>query len=127
MDDILKCLKAAEELKKAVLDQQNLLKKLLIVFKNPKSNYRCCPMCETIFENDYDTFEEHVMSHFEAVEIKTIEAGIILINCGHNRQEITLCFDKIFLIIKQHLSLCLGMPRGTPRSRPFFTPRFPEK
>jgi len=78
MDDILKCLKAAEELKKAVLDQQNLLKKLLIVFKNPKSNYRCCPMCETIFENDYDTFEEHVISHFQAVEIKTIETGIIL-------------------------------------------------
>ena len=78
MDDILKCLKAAEELKKAVLDQQNLLKKLLIVFKNPKSNYRCCPMCETIFENDYDAFEEHVISHFQAVEIKTIETGIIL-------------------------------------------------
>ena len=106
MDDILKCLKAAEELKKAVLDQQNLLKKLLIVFKNPKSNYRCCPMCETIFENDYDTFEEHVMSHFEAVEIKSIETGIIFINCGHNRKNRTLCFDKRFLIIKQHLPLC---------------------
>ena len=81
MDDILKCLKAAEELKKAVLDQQNLLKKLLIVFKNPKSsNYRCCPMCETIFENnDYDTFEEHVISHFEAVEFNAIETGIILL------------------------------------------------
>ena len=78
MDDILKCLKAAEELKKAVLDQQNLLKKLLIVFKNPKSNYRCCPMCETIFENEYDAFEEHVISHFEAVEIKTIETGTTL-------------------------------------------------
>ena len=100
MDDILKCLKAAEELKKAVLDQQNLLKKLLIVFKNPKSNYRCCPMCETIFENDYDTFEEHVMSHFEAVEIKTIETGIVFFNCGHNRQKITLCFDERFLILK---------------------------
>ena len=78
MDDILKCLKAGEELRKAVLDQQNLLKKLLIVFKNPKSNYRCCPMCETIFENEYDTFEEHVISHFEDVEFKAIETGIIL-------------------------------------------------
>ena len=68
MDEILKCLKAAEELKKTVLDQQNLLKKLLVVFKNPKSNYRCCPMCETIFENEYDTFEEHVISHFEDVD-----------------------------------------------------------
>ena len=64
MEDILKCLKATEDLKRAVLDQQNLIKQLLIVFKNPK-NYRCCPMCETIFENEYDAFEEHVMSHFE--------------------------------------------------------------
>ena len=105
MDDILKCLKAAEELKKAVLDQQNLLKKLLIVFKNPKSNYRCCPMCETIFENEYDTFEEHVISHFEAVEIKAIETGITL-SIVDIIEKSTLCFDKRFLIIKHHLPLC---------------------
>jgi len=93
MDDILKCLKAAEELKKAVLDQQNLLKKLLIVFKNPKSNYRCCPMCETIFENDYDTFEEHVMSHFEAVEIKTIEAALVESTDKSSDEEETLSIE----------------------------------
>jgi len=36
MDDILKCLKAAEELKKAVLDQQNLLKKIVDCVQKPK-------------------------------------------------------------------------------------------
>ena len=110
MDEILKCLKAAEELKKAVLDQQKLLKKLLIVFKNPQSNYRCCPMCETIFENEYDTFEEHVISHFEAVEIKAIETGIIL-SIGDMIEKRTLCFDKRFLIIKQQLLLCCTRQR----------------
>ena len=64
MEEIIKCLKTTEELKNAVLDQQKLLKHLLIVFKNPQK-FRCCPMCETIFENEYVTFEEHVMSHFE--------------------------------------------------------------
>ena len=65
MEEIIKCLKTTEELKGALLDQQKLLKQLLIVFKNPQK-FRCCPMCEIIFENnEYDTFEEHVMSHFE--------------------------------------------------------------
>jgi len=93
MDDILKCLKAGEELKKAVLDQQNLLKKLLIVFKNPKSNYRCCPMCETIFENEYDTFEEHVISHFEAVEIKAIETTLVENTDKSSEEEETLSLE----------------------------------
>ena len=83
MEDIMKCLKATEDLRKAVLDQQNLIKQLLIVFKNPK-NYRCCPMCETIFENDYDAFEEHVMSHFE------IENNNDIINDTSEEEEETL-------------------------------------
>lgn len=65
MEEILDCLKATEDLKEALLDQQKLLKHLLIVFNKPKK-YRCCPMCETFFETENDDdFEDHVMSHFE--------------------------------------------------------------
>ena len=65
MEEILNCLKATEDLKEALLDQQNILKHLLNVFKKPKK-YRCCPMCETFFEiENNEDFENHVMSHFE--------------------------------------------------------------
>ena len=31
----------------------------------PAGQEQCCPMCETVFDTDFATFEQHVIDHFD--------------------------------------------------------------
>lgn len=73
LDDLLKCLDQTQKLKKALIYQQETLKKLLKIEKCCQAQMKQCPMCETYFENvSTEDFENHVINHFEIKDLSLL-------------------------------------------------------